>query len=152
MQAAASASPITTTTTTTTTVWKIVWKSHFANQGCHVSFNKAKSAKFGLFWSCLPELKWFGHLAFFECRRIKYILRPVLEKTYNILWNFKICSSHLNKFSKNIWPLFGLFPWLRIWLLLKLLMAKFRLFHFFGPGNPVANEELQQSTKTEADF
>jgi len=35
------------------------------NQGCHLAFFKAKSAKFGLFWNCLPEIKRFGHLAVF---------------------------------------------------------------------------------------
>jgi len=34
-------------------------------QGCHLAFLKAKSAKFGLFLNCLPEIKWFGHLAIF---------------------------------------------------------------------------------------
>ncbi len=35
------------------------------NQGCHLAFFKAKSAQFGLFWNCLPEIKRFGHLAIF---------------------------------------------------------------------------------------
>ena len=38
-------------------------------QGSHLAFKKAKSAKFGLYRSCLPEIKWIGNLASFECLR-----------------------------------------------------------------------------------
>jgi len=37
---------------------------------------------------------------------------------------------------KEIWPLFGLFSFFRIWPFMKLIMAKFGLFNFFEPGNP----------------
>ncbi len=43
----------------------------------------------------------------------------------------------LTQFLKKIWPLFGLFSFFKIWPFLKLLMAKFGLLNFFGPGNPV---------------
>jgi len=37
----------------------------------------------------------------------------------------------------KIWPIFGLFFIFQDFAFLKLLMAKFGLFNFFGPGNPV---------------
>ena len=59
------------------------------------------------------------------------------NETSNILWYFKISLTYFGRFSLKIWPIFGLFHHLRIWPFLKLLMAKFGLFYFLGPGNPV---------------
>jgi hypothetical protein len=80
-------------------------------------------------------------LAFFQSWRKKNFLGIFWQnfnKTYNILWYFKIVLIHFGKFSFKIWPLFGLFHHLRIWPFLTLLMAKFGLFYFLGPGNPVS--------------
>jgi hypothetical protein len=49
------------------------------------------------------------------------------KKTY-----LKIFKNIFGKFSSK----FGLFHHLRIWPFLKLIMAKFGLFYFLGPGNP----------------
>ena len=61
---------------------------------------------------------------------------------------------YFNKFLKKIWPLFGLFSFLRIWPFLKLLMAKFGLFYFFGPGNPdvelLSNEKRRERERERA--
>jgi hypothetical protein len=40
------------------------------------------------------------------------------------------------KFSMKIWPFYHL----RIWTFLKMLMAKFGLFYFLGPGIPALQE------------
>ncbi len=62
------------------------------------------------------------------------------NKSYNTLWYFKNFMIYFSKFSLKIWPLLGLFHHLRIWPFLKLLMAKFGLFYFLGPGNPVRTQ------------
>jgi len=57
-------------------------------QGYHLAFLKAISASLGLLRNCLPESKWFGHLAIFwllsNLDKKKYILRPVLDKSEQI--------------------------------------------------------------------
>ena len=61
-------------------------------------FYQNKGLPFGLFWNCLPAIKWFGHLAFFESWRKCYLLRPVLEKSEQKLPNnLKICPSYFTK-------------------------------------------------------
>ncbi len=57
------------------------------------------------------------------------------NETSNILWYFKISLTYFGRFSLKIWPIFGLFHHLRIWLF-KLFKAKFGPFSFLGPGNP----------------
>ncbi len=52
---------------------------------------------------------------------------------------YEILNFHLvilTIFLQEIWPLFGLFSFFRIWPFLKLLMAKFGLFNFLRPDNP----------------
>ena len=98
------------------------------NLGCHLAFKRATSAKLGLFETVCQ--KWNGlaikpFFCLFEFWRKKYILRPVLEKTYNIL----LVLITLTDSQKLL--IFGLFSFLSIWPILKLLMAKFGLFHFF---------------------
>ncbi len=77
---------------------------------------------FGLFWNGLPEIKCFG---LFECWR-KNIFWSLsyrnLGKTGNILWNSNFESCYFLNFT--------FFSFLRVWPVLKLLMAKFGLFYF----------------------
>ncbi len=107
-------------------------------QGCHLALKKAKSALFGLFWNSFLEIRGFGHLAFswpfFNLEENSIFLGLFWQnfnKTYNILWYFKIFLIYFGKFSLKIWPLFGRFHHLRIWPFLTLLMAKFGLFIFW---------------------
>jgi hypothetical protein len=61
---------------------------------------------------------------------------------------------YFGKFSFKIWPLFDLFRHLGIWPFLKLLMAKFGLFNFLGPGNPDLHPYIpaHMNTHTETCF
>ncbi len=93
---------------------------------------------FAFFWNSFLEIKWFGHLAFswpfFNLEENVFFSGRFwlnVNKTYNILWYFKIYLIYLCKFSLKIWPLFGLFHHLKFWPFLKLLMAKFGLFYFW---------------------
>jgi len=98
-------------------------------QGWHLAFLSAKSAKFGLFKNCLLEIKWFGHFGHFW---------PFLMLTKIVY--FKVCFGQISKFQtfyeilsfnlvilthvlNEIWPLFGLFSFFRILSFLKLLLA-----------------------------
>jgi len=50
------------------------------SQGCNLAFLKAKSAQFGLFKNCLPEIKWFGHLAIFLMLTKIVYFKPCFEQ------------------------------------------------------------------------
>ncbi len=90
---------------------------------------------FGLFWNCVPEIKWFGH--FWKVTK-KYILCMFWTNLSKIQAFYEILNFNLIKYFEGnlafIWPFF-IFQDLAF---LKLLMAKFGLFNFFGPGNPDA--------------
>ena len=90
--------------------------------GAGLPFSLARSAKFGLFWNCLPEIKWFDHFAIFlafwmlkKIVNIKACFGNIWTKpkiSYEIL-NFNLCI--LTNFWRKIWPLFSPFSYLRIW-------------------------------------
>ncbi len=105
---------------------------------------------FGLFWSSFLEIKWFGHLAFFNLEENSIFLGLIwlnFNKSYSILWYFKIYLIYFSKFSLKIWPLLGLFYHLKIWPFLKLLIAKFGLLNFLGPGNPELTHVCPQNLR-----
>jgi len=101
-------------------------------QVCHLAFFETV---------CQNKMLWpFCHfLAFLNVDK-NSIFYGLFWKIMNKFWafydslNFNLVI--LTIFFREIWPLFGLFSFLRIWPFLKLLMAKFGLFNFFGPGNP----------------
>jgi len=69
------------------------------------------------------------------CRNLKFC---------NILWSSDFDSRQFYKCLKKLCPLFYLFHFF-----LKLLIEKFSLFDFFGPGNPVTERELVSVIKYE---
>ena len=90
----------------------------------------------------------FGHFsAFSECWRKYYILRPVFEKTYIILWNFKRFSIYFNTFSLKIW-------FFDFWAFLKLLMVNLAFFTFLDLATlpqmnflPFMKEDINQEKR-----
>ena len=95
---------------------------------------------FGLFETVCQESIVLGIWPFFG---IVWKLKKIVPSCYGKIWEkitkfYKILKIVvLLKFHQK----FGLFSFLRIWPFLKLLMANFGLFSFFGPGNP-GREEL----------
>ncbi len=86
---------------------------------------------FGLFWNGLPETTFFG--LFSMLKKIVYF-KACFEQ--NLQYVFMKFSLWVLLFQQTFEENFGLFSSLRIWPFLKLLMAKFGLFNFFGPSNP----------------
>ena len=83
-----------------------------------MAFKKAKSAGFGLFWNCLPEIKCFGHLAiFWPFWKLKKIVP--FKAYFGKIWaKITILNEILNLdivILTNFWRKFGLFSFLRIW-------------------------------------
>ncbi len=79
---------------------------------------------FGLFWNCLPEIKWFGH--FLNVDKNSTFLVYFKACFWQILANFEILNLNLvifYKFLKEIWP-----------------------FNFFGPCNPVMKSKSFSKT------
>ena len=110
-------------------------KSSSSKVCCHLAVLRDSFPKFIPFVSVRMIQPFF---AFIKCSRKQCLLGPVLKKSEQNLQYF-LNSKFLvilTIFLKKIWPLLGLFSFLRIWPFLKLLKAKFGLFYFLGPGIP----------------
>ncbi len=99
-------------------------------QGCHSAFLKQFS-RYKKIWS-------FGlFLAFFNLEENRIILGLFwlnFNKTYHILWYFKIYLIHFGNFSLKIWPLFCLFYHLRILTFFEVANGQIWPFYFLRPG------------------
>ena len=99
-----------------------------------MAFKKAKSTEFGLFWNCLPEIKWFGHFfgLFWKLNKIapfKACFGKSKQKSPYFIKILKICLVILPKFHQQF-----------CLSLAFLCFWGFGLFHFFVSGNLLKTE------------
>ena len=92
------------------------------NQGCHLALKKAKSAKFGLFWNNLPEIKWFGHLAIWPFFGLFWKLKKLVpfNACFEKIWAKPTIFSEILKFvslvlANFLWKFSPYLAFFHIW-------------------------------------
>ena len=103
---------------------------------------------FGLFWICLPEIKWFGHISAFnkveENITFKGLFWTNLKKitiSYKILKYVHLVLQIVFERLAFTGPFFILE---NLAFFETALIGKFGLFNFFGPGNPGSSVHLDR--------
>ena len=102
---------------------------------CHLAFKRPNQPNLHLFWNCLPEMKCFA--LFWHLQKIAHF-----KECYGQIWAKLTIFYKIPKFVfllANFLEKIGLYLASFIFeglAFLKLLMTKFGLINFFGPGNP----------------